>query len=586
MPRLPVPALLIGFAETVRDIAAASGRLEKADRLGAFLDELDDADLARAARFAAGRVFPLADRRRVNVGTAAALAALSEASGQPPGALRALLVRLGDAGDVAEHVLPARAEPSGFTLADTEALGAALAETSGSKARTALLVGALARLAPLEARAVVKLVAGDLRMGMLAGGVEAALARHFGRDAATLRRAAMLTGDLGETAVLARYERLAEARLRLFAPLALMLASPAQDAEDAARQLPAPFLAEDKFDGIRAQVHVAPEAEARHALPPGVPPEDLHGVVVQTERGPVRVALFSRTLDPLADAFPDLLAPLAACALPGGLLLDGEIVPTDPATGGVAPFQQLQTRLGRRRPSAAVMAAAPVSFVAFDVLARGGEELLDAPLSERLRALAALGLPLSDAPGRYVVRRSRAEEVLEADVLDRLFEAARARGNEGLMLKHPAAPYRPGRRGRGWLKLKRALATLDVVVTAVEVGSGARRHLLSDYTFAVRASEDDPALLNIGKAYSGLTDAELVRLTAWFKAHTRQTFAHGRVRTVEPRIVLEVAFDRVQPSRRHKSGYALRFPRIVRLREDKRPEDIDTLDAVRALAGA
>lgn len=577
-------APFLRFAETAHAIAKASGRLEKADLLGALLAHLDDADLARAVRFAAGRAFPLADKRRVNVGTAAALAALAEASGQAPDALRALLVRLGDAGDVAEHVLPAQSTPSGFTLADAEVFAGALSETSGSKARTTLLAQMLGGLAPREARFLVKLVAGDLRIGMLAGGVEAALARHFGRDAAAVRRAAMLTGDLGETAVLARHDRLAEAHLRLFAPLALMLASPAQDAADAARQLPAPFLAEDKFDGIRAQVHVAPEADAQRALPPGVPPEDLHGALVETPGGPVRVALFSRTLDPLADAFPDLLAPLAALAVPGGVLLDGEIVPLDPGTGAVAPFQQLQTRLGRRRPTPAVTEAAPAGFVAFDVLAHGDEALLDAPLATRRRVLSGLGLHASDAPGRHVVRQSRAEEVSGPDVLDELFDAARARGNEGLMLKNPASPYRPGRRGRDWLKLKRALATLDVVVTAVEVGSGGRRHLLSDYTFAVRAAEDDPALLNIGKAYSGLTDAELTRLTAWFKAHTLQTFAHGRVRTVEPRVVLEVAFDRVQPSKRHKSGYALRFPRIVRLREDKRPEDIDTLAAVRALA--
>ncbi len=151
------------------------------------------------------------------------------------------------------------------------------------------------------------------------------------------------------------------------------------------------------------------------------------------------------------------------------------------------------------------------------------------------------------------------------------------------MVKDPRSLYRPGRRGQEWLKVKQPLATLDVVVTAVEWGHGKRRHLLSDYTFAVRASEDDPALLNVGKAYSGLTDAELAEMTEWFKAHTIRDF--GRVRLVEPRVVLEVAFDVVQPSARHKSGYALRFPRIVRLRDDKRPDEIDTLETVKQLAG-
>lgn len=152
------------------------------------------------------------------------------------------------------------------------------------------------------------------------------------------------------------------------------------------------------------------------------------------------------------------------------------------------------------------------------------------------------------------------------------------------MIKDPRSSYKPGRRGREWLKLKRAIATLDVVVTAVEVGHGKRRHLLSDYTFAVRRSEEDPELLNVGKAYSGLTDMELAELTEWFRAHTIQEFAHGRVCSVEPLIVLEVTFDRVQVSKRHKSGYALRFPRILRLRDDKTISEIDTLEAVRRLA--
>src|SRR5207247_400990 len=161
---------------------------------------------------------------------------------------------------------------------------------------------------------------------------------------------------------------------------------------------------------------------------------------------------------------------------------------------------------------------------------------------------------------------------------DRECEAARARGNEGLMVKDPRSRYRPGRRGMEWLKVKRALRSLDVVVTAVEWGHGKRHHVLSDYTFAVR---DGERLLNVGKAYSGLTDAEIAELTRWFLAHTIHDFRAGR--TVEPRVVIEVAFDAVQPSARHKSGYALRFPRIVRLRPDKPVSEINTLDDVRAL---
>jgi DNA ligase-1 len=215
----------------------------------------------------------------------------------------------------------------------------------------------------------------------------------------------------------------------------------------------------------------------------------------------------------------------------------------------------------------------PVAFIAYDILYAAGRVLADEPLETRRRALESL--VAHDAAAR--LRLSEAKRIREASELDAEFDAARARGNEGLMIKDPRSSYKPGKRGREWLKLKRALATLDVVVTAVEVGHGKRRNLLSDYTFAVRRSEEDPELLNVGKAYSGLTDVELAELTEWFRAHTLQEFAHGRVRVVEPKIVLEVTFDRVQESKRHKSGYALRFPRILRLREDKTAEEIDTL---------
>jgi DNA ligase 1 len=187
-------------------------------------------------------------------------------------------------------------------------------------------------------------------------------------------------------------------------------------------------------------------------------------------------------------------------------------------------------------------------------------------------------------PSSGPVRLSQGKLFTEAAALDGEFDAARARGNEGLMIKSPASSYKPGRRGREWLKLKRAIATLDVAVTAVEVGHGKRRHLLSDYTFAVRRSAEDGELLNVGKAYSGLTDRELTELTEYFKEHTVQEFGHGRIRIVEPTVVIEVTFDRVQPSKRHKSGFALRFPRILRLRPDKTTAEIDTLETVRRLA--
>jgi DNA ligase-1 len=257
------------------------------------------------------------------------------------------------------------------------------------------------------------------------------------------------------------------------------------------------------------------------------------------------------------------------------VIIDGEIVPSDGEV--ILPFSELQKRLGRKNVGAQLLKAVPVALVAHDLLYAEGKVLIDQPLSERRHLLGQI------VPQHGPLRMSQDKLLSDAALLDDEFELARARGNEGLMIKSPGSPYKPGRRGRDWLKLKRAIATLDVAVTAVEVGHGKRRNLLSDYTFAVRRSAEDGELLNIGKAYSGLTDRELTELTDWFKSHTLQEFAHGRVRIVEPTVVIEVTFDRVQPSSRHKSGYALRFPRILRLRPDKTSNDIDTLDTVRRL---
>ncbi|HKQ53985.1 MAG TPA: ATP-dependent DNA ligase [Pyrinomonadaceae bacterium] len=545
----PASGLLESFARTAEAVAATTKKLEKAALVGAYLDELTDADLARAARYFAGHQFAMHDARTTNVGTGVLRDALAEATGLSVENLRPRYVRLGDSGEVAfEAVLETRgdgAAPAALTLSETETLVERLSEMKGTKNKKALLADVLARTTPLEAKYLVKLLAGDLRIGLKEGLVEDAVARAFKQPLALVAQANMMTGDLGETAVRARRGELAGVEMRLFHPLKFMLATAAADLAEIARQMPEQFFVEDKFDGIRAQAH--------------------------TSQG--RLSLYSRTMDEITHRFPELHGPLTA--LPADAIIDGEIVPARDEV--ILPFSELQKRLGRKTVGDELLAATPVVFIAYDLLYGAGRVLIDEPLVERRRLLEGL------VPEIGTVRLSAAKRTSDVASLDAEFDAARARGNEGLMIKDPRSSYKPGRRGREWLKLKRALSTLDVVVTAVEVGHGKRRHLLSDYTFAVRRSEDDPELLNVGKAYSGLTDAELLELTEWFRAHTLQEFAHGKVRIVEPLIVLEVTFDLVQESKRHKSGYALRFPRILRVRDDKTPAEIDTLESVRRL---
>jgi DNA ligase-1 len=582
------PATFLDFATTAEQVGATTKRTEKAAILGAFFSRLSDNDLQIAARFFAGHIFALWDERTTNVGGAALFAAITGVTGFDRDTLYSRLVPLGDLGDLAQEVFT-DATRSGdakwpLELAEVDAAFGAMAATAGSKSKTAQVTGLLTRASPVEAKYLVKLLAGDLRVGLKEGSVEDALARLAGVKVAEVQWANMLTGDIGEAALLSRRGDLDRARMRLFHPIKFMLATPAADLQDVARQMPSQFYVEDKFDGIRAQAHVAP-AEP-YVIDPHVPVD-----------GGVRVALFSRTLDEITRSFPDLVAPLGGLLSGGGpsshgLVLDGEIVSIKfeaPSKGTaetviespadrILPFHELQKRLGRKSLPAALLKEVPVALIVFDVLYAGGRVLINEPLSLRREILESIRF---DSPR---VRRANSRMIAEVTLLDEEFDAARRRGNEGLMVKAPASLYKPGRRGRDWLKIKRALASLDVVVTAVEVGNGRRSHVLSDYTFAVRTSETDPTLLNVGKAYSGLTDAEIAELSDWFRSHTIKEFAHGKVRIVEPRIVIEVAFDLVQKSNRHKSGYALRFPRILRLRPDKPPEEIDTLATVRALA--
>ena len=558
------------FTETADAVGATTKRLEKAAVLGAYFADLPDEDLNRAARWFAGHIFPLHDARTVSVGGAAFVTALIAASGAEEAHVRTRLVARGDAGEVAGELwaetpnLAARTPQ--LTLDNIADFLSELAATSGTKNKLALMSEMLQKAAQNEAKYLVKLLSGDLRIGLKEGAVEDALARLAGVSVGEIQAANMLTGDIGQTALMARHGKLNEATLTLFHPVKFMLATAAADLADVARQMPETFVVEDKFDGIRAQAHIG-----HHEADGG--------------NGEITARLYSRTLDDISRSFPELTAPL--CALitnrasdggEAGLILDGEIVPVSASDASrIMPFQALQPRLGRKVLSPETLQNAPVVFIAYDVLMGGGRVLTNEPLSERRAFLESL-------PVSQTVRRADSRTFSNVAELDAEFDLARARNNEGLMVKSPASLYKPGKRGRDWLKIKRALATLDVVVTAAQVGDGRRSRFLSDYTFAVRASETDGTLLNVGKAYSGLTDKEVEELSEWFKAHTIAEYAHGKVRTVEPKIVFEITFDKVQASARHKSGYALRFPRIVRVRTDKPPEEIDTLETVRKLA--
>lgn len=528
-------------------VRGTTKRLQKLAALVDYFPSLSDDALAIAARFFSGIVFPRHDARTTQVGGSILWNALASLTGLPDEALAQAYGRYGDPGDMVGEVLSGR-HPTGQSLEWVERRFAALAGAGGSGARREIVRDTLASLGANEARYFAKLLSGELRIGLKEAQVEEALARAFQHPLEQVRHANRLRGDIGEVALLARRGALASARLALFHPIGFMLAQPLATAEAIVAAMPSPFVLEDKYDGIRVQVHVDGS----------------------------EVRLFSRTLDDITHGYPEVVRSLVG--LGSGLVLDGELIAVDPTDGRRArPFAVLQRRLGRKAPTAQVLAEVPTAFVAYDLLAVDRELVLDRSYRDRRNALMSLKWRDGSAFMADNMPCSTAEEVEIA------FGRARVAGNEGLVAKDPSSPYTPGRRGKSWVKLKRALATLDVVVTGVERGHGRRNHVLSDYTFAVRASETDPTLLNVGKAYNGLTDAEIAALTTHFESITTERF--GRYHSVRPEVVLEVTFDVVQRSARHKAGYALRFPRIVRVRDDKPPSEIDTLSRVRELAG-
>ena len=553
-------------------IAATTKKLEKIRIVSEYLRSRTIGEAAVSAIFLSGRPFPRFEETTLQMGGSALWRAIQELSGKREAALVASYRKFGDLGAVAQDVLPARDRQSPpLNVLDVMAAFREIAATRGAGAKFWLVRQLLAKSTPLEAKYLVKIMTGDLRIGLKESLVEEAIAKAYGDPPANVQSANMLLGDIGETLRLAADRRLNQARMRMFHPLGFMLASPVETAEEAFEYFDHGIV-EDKYDGIRAQAHCSAG----------------------------RVKLFSRTLDEITE-FPELTDTLAAFT--EEVILDGEIVAwdyADPSGSRALPFSELQKRLGRKKVTEQMMRDVPVAYVVFDVLYAGGELVIHQPLRERAllldRIFATARQPVlaraSDPQGKLLFEpaveavNGNHTEVIRAPAvaadspqqLERLFEAAQARGNEGLMIKDVESEYAVGRRGRLWLKLKRELATLDVVVTGVEYGHGKRISVLSDYTFAVR---DGERLLNIGKAYSGLTDVEISELTQWFLAHTLDD--RGFTRDVEPKIVLEVAFNAIMKSDRHNSGFALRFPRILRIRRDKTAEDIDTIDRVREI---
>ncbi len=640
------------LAELAEALAATASKLKKRAAIAAEVRRAADESAPEAGRFClylAGQPFAEADPRKLNAGGAILSRVLKEIAGATDSALNLAYRRHGDLGAAAFDLLAARdpkpasrGDAGELTLAKIAEAFETMARARTTAVRAAAVEGLLKRATPLEAKYLLKLMLGDMRIGVKQSLVEEAIAEAAGLSGnsagvAAVRHAVMLEADLSRAVERAFAGTLAEARMRLFHPLGFMLASPVETPEEAVERFTAKPVKEQepkpkKRQKKKSPAEIIPERSAEEGMAEDVEAEAANssdaqqdaavhaliedkydGIRAQVHCGdpeqPGRVAIYSRNREDITESFPELEEALAKVhsGVPGGLMsssglisaggliFDGEILAWDVEAERALPFSVLGQRIGRKRVDDAMRRAIPVIFMAFDLMYANGELLLPRPLRQRraqleqsvdvLHEIAVS--PLEGEPQGQLfssvaaveiqrLRLSPAKMVESAGAIDQAYRDARARANEGVMIKAAGSAYLPGRRGLAWLKLKRELATLDVVITGAEYGHGRRAGLLSDYTFAVRGPEGD--LLNVGKAYSGVTDAEIAELTEWLKAHTVEDF--GYFRTVEPIRVLEVAFNNVMRSDRHSSGFALRFPRILRVRDDKPVEEIDTLDRV------
>lgn len=580
------------FAETCAAIAATPSKLEKIRLVAEYLASLERECVPMVTIWFTGLPFAPGENRVLQVGWALLRDALCHVVGVDEGEFHHVYLKHSDLGETAFELFEQHRRGTGqgtpllsggqsvgsppkgtARLPEIQALFDALQSARGPSAKRPLLINVFRECSSLEIKFLVKIITSDLRIGLKEGLVEEAVAQAFGVPADDVRNANLLLGNMGETARLAGEQRLGEATIEPFRPVKFMLASPEETAADIWKRL---------MDGAgekvsRGESETSREVANSHSstFPPARSPstvwlEDKYdGVRCQLHKVGARVALYSRDLKDITTAFHDVAD--AARELSGDVVLDGEILAM--RGDAVLPFAELQKRLGRREQDLFLREEVPIQFVAFDLLWLNGASQLDRPLRERRADLERLPLPR----GLRLARISPANSV---DEIEAAFAAARARNNEGLIGKNPQSVYAPGRRGLAWLKLKKALATLDCVVVGAEYGHGKRSKVLSDYTFAVR-DERTGTLKTIGKAYSGLTDTEIAELTRHFLARTLEK--RGRFHVVEPDTVLEIAFDRVQESDRHSSGLALRFPRIVRVRTDKAPAEIDTVQRARRL---
>ena len=525
----------------------------------------DEESLPIAVLFFSSRIFPQGSKFVMNIGYSTIIQVLSEIATLDSNQIQKIYLQHGDMGALSEYAVSKKNMVSLFqrqplTLSSIYDRLKEIADAIGSgssKDKKNILKGLLIDSSPLEAKYLIRIINGEMRIGLTEGLVEIAISKVFRQDLKDVRNAMLVLGDISKIVLLSKRNLLHTALIKPLTPMSYMLADVMFTAEDIINYYQKPLICEFKYDGIRAQMHKAGQ----------------------------QVRLFSRKLSDITNAFPELANAaleaklLSSKSFPEDFILDGEVMAFQ--NGKPLHFQELQKRLHKKNLTEQIIAETPLVYVVFDIMYFNGESLIKRSVKERKEIVSNISFKEPIVNSIYKLVNS------EEDIIA-MFEKSRDIGHEGLVLKDPDSHYHPGKRGRYWIKLKKELDTIDAVIVIAEYGHGKRAGVLSDYTFAVREDDDSnnnnnsvSNLRTIGKAYSGLTDEEIHQMTKRLKSIMIKD--EGIRIIVSPEIVLEIAFDSIQKSNRHNSGFALRFPRIKNIREDKTISDIDSLQKVKQI---
>jgi DNA ligase-1 len=540
------------FAELCEQVEGVSGNLLKIDLVAAFLAELEEAELAIVPNLVMGVVFPPGSDLVMGVGPSILYEALARACGCSADTISDMLRATGDPGLVAEQLAQKR-RPIGFaafvpqdqlSVIDVHRRFVDVARASGRRSQDIKIKNLqflFSQASPLESRYLARLAIEDLRIGVGEGGVRDALAKAFSLSADEVERGYNLANDMGLVAVNAKRGTLADLSITINHPIKMMLAQLAEGVPAAMTEMGSAAV-EWKYDGARVQIHKDGE----------------------------QVRIYSRRLENVTSSLPEIASAIAREVTAETAILDGEAVALGD-NGRPLPFQQILKRFRRKYNVKRLAAEIPLTLFLFDLIYLNGKSVIDLSLTDRRRLLSEICGPPLLAEQVVSDRPERAEEI---------YQNALDAGHEGIMLKNPASVYAPGKRGKNWLKIKPVMETLDLVVIGARWGEGRRATFLGSYRLACRDLESG-TLLDVGWVATGLSDETLAELTEMFK----DLIVVEKAMEVElkPAVIFEVAYEEIQRSPNYSSGYALRFPRLVTVRDDKSLEDADTIDRVVSL---